>query len=346
MTTFGDGLYQWGGVPVESGAYRLLQMFESDNIWFVDGDDGLSGNTGKKPGEACDLISTVLAKADFARNATIYVKPRTTSTSAQTYYQDSIDIDRDECNVSIIGCGNTWGNVNANSGVQLKPTTAGAGDHLIDVSGSGLLLENMRLTLSGATADVGKSIVHALNSATRCASGLVLRGCFLENDKSHPGISGSDATAAVAIASATYTRIEGCTFQNCLGGIAMQSVYGSVGRAQFLNNIFAGAPGNRDCDLIISINDASWCTGIVVHGNVFADGVPAHSGGGVTKFINFPYVTAGSGILSNNYFACISKEQDFKEGGTTANIADNFFIAGNWCRGSSNTAPYGIITDA
>ena len=344
MTTYGDQVSQFGGMPVSSGAGRLMQVFEGGNVHFVDGDNGKSGHSGKKPGRAYDLISTALANTkSVKRGATIYVRPRMTSASAQTYYQDSIDIPKTHPGLSIIGCGNTWGNPNAYAGVQIKPTTAGIGDHLIDVLGASLLLENMRLTLSGGTTDAGKSIVHGVSSTTATPGGLTIRGCFFENDKSHPGISGSDATAAIGIGTATYCMIENCTFQNLLGGIAMQSVNGSMGRIQIRNNVFAGAPGNRDCDIIVSINDASWCTGIVIHNNVFSDGKPAHAGGGTALYIDFPYLTAGTGILANNWFASVDKEAQYGEAGTDANIADQFFQVNNYCGYTTMNEPYGII---
>ena len=339
MTTFADGLYEYGGVPVGSGAGRLMQMFESDNIWFVDGDNGLAGNTGKNPNNSLALISQAVSKA--SAGGTIYVKPKMSADSEISYYSDSIDIPITKPGISIIGAGNTYGNPCSGGGVNVIVSTAGVADHLVDVNAGGVLIENIRWTRFGGTASSAKCIVAAIASGvTSWPAGLTLRGCEFEWDIDHPGIT---PNGAVGLGTAWNVLIENCTFRNCLGGIAMQSIAGDQTMVHIKNNIFSGAPTNRDCDLLISINSAG-CFDIVVHGNVFSDGVPAHSGGSYTNFIHFPYVTAGTGILSNNYFACADKEAQFSETGSEAYVADNFFSPGNWCEGSGTTAPYGIIT--
>jgi hypothetical protein len=343
MTTFGDQVYQYGGVPVGSGAGRLMQMFESDNIWFVDGDDGLTGNEGNKPDQALTLISAAVSKA--SAGGTIYVKPKFSTDSETDYYSDSIDIPITKPGLSIIGAGNTWGNPGSGGGVNVIVSTAGVGDHLVDVKASGVLLENIRWTRFGGTASSNKCIVAAIASgSTSWPQGFTMRGCVLEWDIDHPS-SITTPNAALGLGKCWVALIENCHFLNCLGGIASTPVAGDNAMVHIMNNIFSGNPANRDCDLIINNNSAGGFDH-VIHGNIFGDGLPAHAGGGVNRFIDFPYKTAGTGIFSNNYFACISGEQEFKEGGTQGDVADNYFMAGNWCRGSTNTAPYGIITDA
>ena len=344
MTTFGDQLYQYGGVPVSSGgAGRLMQMFESDNIWFVDGDNGLTGNLGNKPDQSVTLISSAVALA--SAGGTIYVKPKLSADSETSYYSDSIDIPITKPGLSIIGAGNTYGNPGSVGGVNVIVSTAGAADHLVDVNAGGVLIENIRWTRAGGTASSSKCIVSAVASGTSSwPQGLTLRSCVFEWDIDHPSAS-ADPNAAVGLGKCWVALIENCHFLNCLGGIASAPTAGDNAMVHIMNNVFSGNPANRDADIIINNNSAGGFDH-VIHGNVFGDGLPAHGDGATLRFIDMPYQTAGTGIFSNNYFACISKEAQFKEGGSEGDVADNYFMAGNWCRGSGTTAPYGIITDA
>lgn len=345
MTTFGDGVYQYGGVPVDSGGNRRVQMFQAGNIWFVDGDDGLSGATGLRPNDAVKSITEVLALPGFGRMATIYIKPKTTAGSAQSYYQDSVDIPVTATGLSILGAGNTGSLPNVRGGVQYKPTTAGAADHLFDVAAGSVWFDNMRLTLNGATANQVQSTIFAVNSAAGNADGLTVTNCLFEADQNHPNYGTPTTIVGTIAVCAGQVRIENNFFYKCLGSVTIAAVYGGPQRVLVRGNQFAGLPTARDADILLAIN-SSTNDGIVIDSNIFADGVPAHSAGNYGNFIQMPYITAGTGILSNNYFAAISKEQEFKESGDVGEIADNFFIVGSWCRGSSNTAPYGIITDA
>lgn len=318
LTNFPNGILatpNLGGGGMDS----LMSLWESENIWYVDGDNGSASNAGNSPTAAVALISQAVAKA--SRNGTIYVRPKTTSASAQSYYVDTIVIPKTKPNMQIIGAGYA-GCTSAQTGVQVKP--AGATDHLIDVFGAGLLLQNMRLTLSGGTAAAGKSIVHAIGvvGSARIPSGLVIRSCRFENDKTNPSYSGTDVISSVAIGTTNDVVIEGCTFHNCLGGIAMQEINGIPHGIVIRNNIFSGAPAVRDCDILASHGDG---TGLIIVNNIFADGVPAASAGATKLFVKI--VGAGTGIFAGNYLATASAE--IKAAGTSCVIPATFFISGN-----------------
>jgi hypothetical protein len=300
------------------GAGRLADMFQSENIWFVDGDITTNG-TGMEPDSCVSLPSTAAGLA--SRGGIIYVKPRITAASAQTYYADNITIPITKPGVSIIGCGNNTG---ASTGVQLKPLTVT--DHLITVNGGGLLLENMRLTLTGGTADVDKCIVSAIRSASvsNVVADLTVRYCRLENDKSHPSYSATNAVGPIGLGSANYVTIEYNTFSQCLGGITSQETNGVTRDLTIRGNIFGGAPANRDVDIWLSLG-ASYNINIL--GNYFSDGLPNHSGGGVKRFIKIEGATA-TGIVSGNYFATTTTS--FGSSGSQCVIPDTFFVAGNY----------------
>jgi hypothetical protein len=302
------------------GAGRLSDMFQSENIWFVDGDITTNG-TGMEPDSCVSLPSTAVGLA--SRGGIIYVKPRITAASAQTYYADNITIPKTKPGVSIIGCGNTTG---ASSGVQLKPLTVT--DHLITVNGAGALFENMRLTLTGGTADVDKCIINAVRdvAATRVVADLIVRHCRLENDKSHPSYSGTNAVAAIGLGSANYVVIEDNVFSQCLGSIVSQETNGTTRDLTIRRNIFGGLPESRDADIWLSLS-ASYNINIV--DNLFSDGVPTHGGGGVGRFIKIEGATA-TGLVANNFFASNEGDAEWGTDGTECVIPATFFTVGNY----------------
>jgi len=319
FTHFPHGITSMGAPVV--GAGRLTDLFNSENIFFVDGD--LSGSSssqdGLTPATAVSKPSEAVSKA--TRGAMIYVRPRTTTASAQTYYVDNITIPKTKPGISIVGCGNVTG---ASAGVQLKPSTVT--DHLITVNGAGALFENMRLTLTGGTADVDKCIINAVRdvAATRVVADLTVRYCRLENDKSHPSYSGTNAVGAIGLGSANYVVIEYNTFSQCLGSIVSQETNGVTRDLTIRGNIFGGLPANRDVDIWLSLG-ASY--NINICNNLFADGLPAHSGGSVGRFIKIEGATA-VGLVSGNSFATTT--DSFTSAGSQAVIPDTFFVARNY----------------
>src|SRR3990167_5350978 len=102
LTRYPHGIF---ATPViGSGVGRLIDMFNSDNIFFCDYDSGSDSNSGKAPDAATQLISKAVSNA--SQNASIYVKPRVSSTSAQLYYIDNVTVPLTKPNISIVGAGN------------------------------------------------------------------------------------------------------------------------------------------------------------------------------------------------------------------------------------------------
>ena len=273
------------------GAARLSDLWASENLWFVNGEMPVNGS-GKAPDNPASSITAAITLA--SKDGVIYVKPKTTIAGAQTYYQEDIVIPVTKPNMSIIGCGATYGNPNNRTGVQLKPLTLTGS--LVTVAGAGLNLENMRLTMTGGTGTT-KACVDGVTSAS-ANQGLTIRGCIFENcDKSHPTYS----VAAVAVDTGTYLMVEDSFFIKCLGGIAGISTTGHMGRVIIRRNIFSGGAEFRDCDILMALGSADYGMGMIIDNNIFADIKPAHTGGSYARFITI--TGAGGGMICNNVFA-------------------------------------------
>ena len=173
--------------------------------------------------------------------------------------------------------------------------------------------------------------------------GNTVRGCRFAEDKSHP--SEANSSGSIVLGCAVHTVIEDNIFEDCLGGVTLYSLVGNQEDTTIRRNVFGGKPSTRDCDIWVSINGA-YCVNIAIYDNIFADGKPHHSGGGSTRFIKFQYVTAGTGILANNYFASstVTNAMGESTGGTDSIVGDTFFFCGNYYQGAGTTAPYGLIT--
>lgn len=302
------------------GGGRLAEIFQSENIWFVDGDVSGDG-TGGSPTQGVAKISTAIGLA--SRGAVIYVKPKLTATSSQSYYQDDVVIAVSKPGMSIIGAGG--GIPSAQSGVQLKPLTLTG--NLIDVNAANTTIENMRLTLTGGTAGSKASIISAITVAANAAlpSGLVVRGCRFENDKDHPTIESSTVIyGSIALGTTNDTVIEDNIFYNCLGGIVHQLSTGTTHGLTIRNNIFSGVTTGRDADILM--NWAGW--GLSITGNFFLDGLPAHDGGGTLRFIKV--ADAGTGIIANNFFASTAAAAQYGADGTDAIIPTTLHFVGNY----------------
>lgn len=320
LTNFPHGIF---ATPL-IGAGRLSDIWASDNIYFVNGE--ASGNgTGLAVESPVKLISTAVGYA--SKDAVIYVKPQTTTASAQAYYRDNIVIPKTKPNISIIGCGAGNSNPNSYTGVQLKVATTDTASHLFDVNGAGLYLENMRLTgnsMTGTTA----SIINGNGSATESPHGLHVRGCLFEGCLLAGSLGDPVTRGAITLGTCTYSLFEDNTFYNCLSGIGMIGNYGTGGRITIRNNMFSGAPGSRDWDIQLYPGSGTYGSGVEIIGNIFSDGLP--NTGAIKRFIKI--VSTGSGIVADNFFAstAASGAAQWGAAGTQCIIPVSFFFAGNY----------------
>ena len=322
LTRYPHGIF---ATPNIGGIGRLSDIWNADNIWFVDGDNGSSGNAGNEPDRAVALISTAIDKA--SRGGTIYVKPRTTVASAQTYYVDSLVIPLTKPNLSIIGAGFP-GCHNSFSGCQLKASDVAT--DLIHVNGAGFNIENMRLSGAGMT-DLGNSLIDAEAAVdqTRKPSGLTVRGCHFASAASGASATEGQLGGAIGCGSVSQMIIEDCVFYAVTTSIMMTNTSGTGNNQIIRGNVFGGTCASRNCD-VVNIGNG---TGIVIADNIFSCGVPAGAGGYASNFI---YISAGVGIVARNAFATATNEVA-KATGTECTIPTTFFCAGNTIEAATDT---------
>jgi hypothetical protein len=310
------------------GGSRLIDIWNSENIFFVDGDNGDSGNAGKDPGDSVALISTAVANA--ARCGTIYVRPRTTAASAQAYYIENITIPLTKPQLSIIGCAQDMDRPYL--GPAVKTTTVGAGTPVLTIKANSFLTEGMEWTGTSQTADTASIIVTVGDGTLGRASGFTIRNCTLRNAKGHL-ISGG---GAIYLDTAIYMKIENCLFRDNPNSIAIRSVYAAINSCIIAGNIFSGATSVRDVDIFCNADAGS---GMDVIGNIFSSALPNH--GVVNKYISF--ASGPAGVVAENCFAYpgTNGEALFAATGTIGNIPTTMASVHNYFE--STTEGQGII---
>jgi hypothetical protein len=304
-----------GGIqtPFIIGAGRST-FFAEGNVWFVDGDNGSDDNPGSSPSSACASISGAVAKA--ARGAVIYVRPRTTAASAQSYYLDNIVVPITLPQLSILGCGSDIDRPYL--GPAIKTTVAGAATSVLIVKSSGFVTEGMEWTGTSQSGDI--SVIYAANDGTlSLSSGLTVRNCTIRNVKGHAATTGGGIHFETPI----FCKVQNVLFKDNLNSIIFRSSSAAINSLIIEDCIFSGVNTGRDTD-IYSNADAGY--GLVINNCKFNDNLPSH---GTNKFIA---LSAGiAGIISNCSFAYGSATGDalMAAAGTICNVPTTVLTVNN-----------------
>ncbi len=280
--------------------YRDFVFMSPRDIWtgtttseiqFVDGDNGANGNAGWSPKKAVASITQAVTNVTAKRNAVIYVRPRGTAASAQTYYTDNITIPITCQGLSIIGAGS--GLVRPFLGIDVK--TAVSTTTLIDVKAAAVTLEGMRLTgTSQNTTDTIYTIKAFASTTSNGSVGLKVVNCRLDNGKTG---------GAIAFDSPNHSEIMGCSFdENYLSITSILSYGGVASRGlKIIDSDFGGRVAVRDMDIYISQSGAGNAAGIAGYEILrcrFLDGLPTK--GSNNRFIKI--ANGDVGLIGGCYF--------------------------------------------
>ena len=153
MTSFGDMVYQMGGVPVSSG---IPLQIGNAKYYFVDGTKGLSSNSGESADDALTTLAAVITKINarvdwtatrWANNDVIVVAPG-------VYAENLTSL---PYGATIIGLG--YDLRDAQNGVKIKPASGAP----VDV---GACINTTFINISFETADT--TAAHAVFDADIC----------------------------------------------------------------------------------------------------------------------------------------------------------------------------------
>jgi len=317
--------YKLGGWNVV-GALARSAIFS--NVLFVDGDYGSNDNPGDLPNLACASISGAVAKA--GRGDVIYVRPKMTAASAQSYYLDNITVPITLPNLSILGCGADVDRPYL--GPAIKTTVAANTTPVLTIKASSFVTEGMEWTGTSQTGDI--SVIYLSNDGTLAqTAGFVARNCTIRNVKGHAAGTGGGIHFETPI----FAKVQNCLFKDNLASIVMRSTYAAINTILIENCSFNGANTTRDVD-IYSTADAG--TGILIKDCNFNDALPNH--GVLNRFL---YLSAGiSGMISHCKFAATSATGDtlLAANGALGYVPTTVFTVG--CTYESSTEASAFIT--
>ena len=280
MTTFSDGLYQYGGSPV--GGARFTSPWATH--WFVDGTNGSAGNSGRKPDHAFSTIQAAVTAA--SAGDVIYINPLTykLGTGFNRYSEDvsvtlggsgGSGVVATNANISIIGV-TQRGAPSDFLGVRWNKTTATP----LTVDAPCLHVENIGFFTEAATY----AINLRCNGATRTqegTTGFSIYNCAIKGDGEIYMNGGNEVQIINCRFQTKYdgtvgginlvgsnnqnlrTRIQGCDF---IGGNANNmSDAPIIGAAPCYDLLIRDCYFNAETDTGIYINISGTNTGMVAN---------------------------------------------------------------------------------
>jgi hypothetical protein len=209
MTTFGDPVFQMGGVPVGVGNEMV-----TGSVFFVDSTTGNAGNGGKKPTDPMATIDQAINKCTANKGDKIYVMPN----HAETIL-NATTLVPDVAGISIIGLGN---------GSNQPEITFGHANASIVPSADNITFKNLRF-IAGITAVL---------------IGINVDGHYftMENCTTDFSTTAFDFVDHVDVSAYDYCTIKNCRFiaENATAGSNTGIQFVDANHIKIINNYFSG----------------------------------------------------------------------------------------------------------
>jgi len=193
-----DGLYQYGGAPVGSD----YAGYFGTNVYFVDGDNGSDGNSGKKPTKAFKTIQQGIDSA--STQDTIYISaiaPDADASEPGTYEED-LNIPYAKHGLRLIGVSPNAGKGIPFFGPKIKNATATS---LLNINASGVYISGLQFNCTRNSGTYGIRLQGVAGYATLAGSvGATITNCYFKN--------ASGTYGAISVYGGYATTISRCTF--------------------------------------------------------------------------------------------------------------------------------------
>lgn len=291
MTISPDGLFQYGGMPVTSGRYEGMW---GNKTYFVDYDNGLAGNSGERPDDACKHLQTIIDKA--GEWDTIYIRPRdpdTASGDPQAIIPASTtnwSISYGKHGLSLIGTGLGVGMRKANM-TRLQASSTAQAVATMTSYAPYVNFENLTFR-RGSGTKAGLLIEGQLTGSTST-------GFAFNNTVNNCGfwkIGATATAAALYLESSWHNLIYNSWFEECAKGIGIGVQGSSVVGINVIGCVFNGIATTIDADIYAT--SGSTITEVLIDRCIFAHDIPALSSGQL--YTNYIYFSTASGMFSNS----------------------------------------------
>ena len=328
MTTFADGLFQYGGMPVGVVA-PIPRAAIGGRVYFVDGSNGSDAYNGKSVKRPFATIQAAVTAADAGDTVFVFPKAMAAGATDPGSYEENVVIPATAENLAIIGVsyGRTQGGL-----PQLKVGTTTT-QALLTVRAPGCLIANLGINGSGAT---GGGILLDDDGSTKTAFGTSIVGCHLKNCA---GTTATDAATGGAIqfsGAPWQLLIKGNRFYNNVGDVVLLNTSNSAPKDIVIeDNIFSDDPAASDVNVYLA-GGSGVASGLIIRNNVFG-ALPALTSGALKRFFN---LTGCTGMFVGNVVGAVANvtgtELTYTTAGTGGYLPATVFMANNW--GQSGTS--------
>lgn len=199
MNNWRNGLKAFGA-PVSVGADQFAGWF-GRTVWFVDGDNGSDGYSGKTPTRAKATIQAAITAA--GAQDTIYIRtlaPDADASEPGTYEED-LTIPYAKHGLKLIGVNGT-GSLQPFGGPKIKNATAAA---LLTVNASNVLIKGLQFNCTRNSGTYGILLNGVSGYATLAGScGSQIVDCYIKN--------ASDSYGGIYVEGGYCVLISRCTF--------------------------------------------------------------------------------------------------------------------------------------
>ncbi len=308
MTTFGDGVYQYGGMPVGGGTgmAQFAGMWGT-KVWFADHSHGANAHGGLKPTDAKKNVDKCIDEA--TAGDTIFVRPGDFSPTEEDPAfcrpdsTNGIVIPYNKYSMNIIGTsvGGIYGNYavffrgNASQAVTTPTMTVNAQNCVLE----NLSFDPRRGTASYPTDHLSKAqlFLHGAHSTASRGSMTTIYNCNFRRFAYHS----AGSNAALVLEDAVSTAIIKCQFYRNQGSIAMLGSQDQIERVTVAGCEFVGTATHRDCDISMQGTGNRF---INIYSNFF-DVDPTN--GDIDKYI-YEASAVASTMVAGNYFNSAAAE--------------------------------------
>jgi hypothetical protein len=284
----GIGAGNPGGFHIAPGFHGMW----GNRVWFVDYDNGQTGNSGDRPDDAQKHLQTIIDKA--GEWDTIYIRPRDPDTAGGDPQ-------------AIIPASTTnWSIASTKHGLSLIGTGIGAGlpmtnmTRLQAASGASataaLICYAPYVNFENLTFRRGGSTIAGLKIEGQTSGGSGYAFCTTVNNCGFWKIGATATNAALYYESAWHCLTKDSWFEECAKGIGV-GVSGSSVVGIYVNGCtFKGIDTTVDADIYAT--GGSTVTEVMIDRCLFAHDIPALASGNL--YNKYLYFGTASGLFSNS----------------------------------------------
>lgn len=198
MTTFADGVYQYGGVPVNAPIMHV------GKAWFVKPSSGSDGNSGRAPDKAFKTLAQALSAATANKDEVVYLIAESNTAASTTDYQ-SVALDWNKDGVHLIGVNN--GSFIGQRARISQGTVAAIATGLLTVSANNCYMANLEI-FQGTPASGTTSIAMSVSGQRNVFQNMQISGM-------------GDLTAVADVSGSRSLKISGSEnlFKHCYIGL-------------------------------------------------------------------------------------------------------------------------------